>query len=434
MKEQKTSIRTVALASLLGATIEWYDFFLYGVVAGIVFNKLFFPADLDLSTSTIFAYITFAIGYLARPFGAFIFGHFGDRVGRKSMLVITLLIMGVATIGIGLIPSYESIGIAAPLLLQALRLLQGFGLGGEWGGAVLLAYEHADEKERSFYAAFPQIGLATGLCLATAVVALLSHFLSEEEFMSWGWRLAFLGSIVLLVVATYIRLSILETPDFVKAQEQQKEKEQRLPIVTVITTYPKNILLGIGCRWIDGVFFNVLAVFSIVYLTQSVGMERTQALLPVMVAALVMCPAMLYAGVLCDRMGRAKVFCIASLLAGVSAFPAFLLMNASGGNPLLLWPAITIPLGLFYAGIFGPQAPLYAGLFRPEVRYTGISVVYQFPSFLVAGIVPALCTELMRLNDGKPWYICIFVLFVGCVSALCAWQIQKGSKDGIVNY
>lgn len=428
---KKTSIRTVAMASLLGATIEWYDFFLYGVVAGIVFNKLYFPPEMNSYTQTILAYITFAIGYLARPFGAFIFGHYGDKLGRKSMLVITLLIMGLATIGIGLVPTYASIGIAAPILLQALRLLQGFGLGGEWGGAVLLAYEHADEKDRAFYATFPQMGLATGLCLATGVVAGLSYFLSNEAFMEWGWRVAFLGSVGLVAVAMYIRLNIMETPDFEKAKAKQAAKEAKLPIMVVLKNYPKSIMLGIGARWMDGVFFNVFAVFSITYLTQQVNLTRTEALLPVMAAALVMCPFMLYYGKLADRHGRGRVFGLASIACGVSCLPAFWVMHHSGGNPWLIWPAIILPLSCMYAGIFGPQAALFSGLFKPEVRYTGISVVYQFPSFLVAGIVPALCTELLKRNDGQPCYISAFVLFVSLVSAYSAFAIQRREKEGV---
>jgi MFS family permease len=430
---ERRSIRRVALASLLGATIEWYDFFLYGVVAGIVFNKQFFPADLDSYTQTIFAYLTFAIGYLARPFGAFIFGHFGDRVGRKSMLVITLLIMGTATVGIGLIPTYSSIGIAAPLILQTLRLCQGFGLGGEWGGAVLLAYEHADEKERAFYASFPQMGLATGLVLATGAVAALSWGLTDAQFLAWGWRTAFLGSIVLVAIATYIRLTILETPDFVNARAARESREARLPIVTVVRNYPRSILLGIGGRWIDGVYFNVFAVFLITFLTSSFHMPRESALLPVMAAALVMCPFMLFSGRIADRIGRGRLFGLASLMCGLSTVPALHMIYVSGGNPWMIWPATIIPLGVFYSGIFGPQAALFAGLFPPHVRFTGISVVYQFPSFLVAGIVPALCTYLLKIDDGAPYYICGFVMFVSLVAALSAFRIQRRAEQGISN-
>lgn len=213
----KKEIRKVVWASLLGATIEWYDFFLYGVVAGIVFNKLFFPTS-DPYIGTLLAYTTFAIGYLARPFGGFIFGHFGDKIGRKSMLILTMLIMGLATIGIGLVPTYASIGIAAPILLQTFRLLQGLGLGGEWGGAVLMTYEYASKKERAFYASIPQMGLATGLCLSSGVVALLSMTLSDAQFLEWGWRVAFLMSVFLVGIALWVRLSILETPDFRKVE------------------------------------------------------------------------------------------------------------------------------------------------------------------------------------------------------------------------
>jgi MFS family permease len=266
----KKEMRKVVIASLLGATIEWYDFFLYGVVAGIVFSKLYFPTA-DPFIGTIMAYSTFAIGYLARPLGGFVFGHFGDRIGRKSMLVITMLIMGLATVGIGLVPTYESIGIAAPIILQTLRLLQGLSLGGEWGGAVLLTYEYADEKEKAFYASIPQMGLATGLCLSSGVVALLSFSLDNEQFLTWGWRAAFILSIVLVAIAMYIRLNILETPEFRKASEEGVTQKKNLPIVTVCKNFPGNIALGVGARWIDGVFFNVLAVFVITYLVQYIN-------------------------------------------------------------------------------------------------------------------------------------------------------------------
>ncbi len=358
-------IRTVALASLLGATIEWYDFFLYGVVAGIVFNKLYFPTD-DPFIGTLLAYSTFAIGYLARPFGAFVFGHFGDKIGRKSMLVLTMLIMGIATIGIGLVPTYAQIGIAAPVILQTFRLMQGLGLGGEWGGSVLMTYEYASKRQRAFYASIPQMGLATGLCLSSGVVALLSASLSDQQFLEWGWRVAFLISVVLVGVALYIRLHILETPDFQKAKDSGKTADKTLPIVKVCRNHPGNIALGVGARWIDGVFFNVLAVFVISYLVQYISIERTQALTIVMIAALLMCPFILIAGRLADRYGRGMVYGVSSLLCGLSIFPSFWLMEGSGGSLFLIALAIIIPISVFYAGVFGPEAapvlrPLPAG-------------------------------------------------------------------------
>ncbi|WP_291301565.1 MFS transporter [Desulfovibrio sp. MES5] len=420
----KKEMRKVVIASLLGATIEWYDFFLYGVVAGIVFNKLYFPTA-DPFIGTILAYSTFAIGYLARPLGGFIFGHYGDKLGRKRMLILTMLIMGIATVGIGLVPTYASIGIAAPILLQTLRLCQGLGLGGEWGGAVLMTYEYANEREKAFYASIPQMGLATGLCLASGVVALLSWLLTNEQFMQWGWRLAFILSIVLIAIALYVRTHILETPEFRKAQDEGHTEKKVMPIVTVCKNYPGNIALGVGARWIDGVFFNVLAVFSISYLVQYINVTRTEALTAVMIAALLMCPFILIAGRLADRFGRGRIYGLASLACGLTIFPAFWLMQGSGGNMFIIGLAIAIPLSICYAGVFGPEAALFSDLFPAEVRYTGISIVYQFPGFLVAGIVPGVCTALMQWNDGNPFYICIFVLIAAATSAFSAFTIQR---------
>lgn len=420
----KSEIRKVVLASLLGATIEWYDFFLYGVVAGIVFNKVYFPTE-DPFMGTLLAYSTFAIGYLARPFGGFIFGHFGDRVGRKSMLILTMLIMGLATIGIGLVPTYAQIGIAAPIILQTLRLAQGLGLGGEWGGAVLMTYEYASKRERAFYASIPQMGLATGLCLSSGVVALLSWGLDNEQFLSWGWRLAFLISVILVAVALYVRMHILETPDFQKAQESGRTERKALPIVRVCREHPGNIALGVGARWIDGVFFNVLAVFVISYLVQYVNVERTSALTIVMLAALLMCPFILVAGRCADRFGRGRIYGIASVLCGLSIFPSFWIMQGSGGNILLIALAVIIPLSVFYAGVFGPEAALFSDLFPSDVRYTGISICYQFPGFLVAGIVPGLCTVFIKWGEGNPVYICLFTLLAALTSAASAFIIQR---------
>ena len=253
------NLRRVIWSSLIGATIEWYDFFLYGVVAGIVFNKLYFPNS-DPLVSTLLAYTTFAVGFVTRPLGGVIFGHFGDKIGRKSVLVMTLLIMGVATFCIGLIPTYAQIGVAAPLLLLLMRVLQGIGLGGEWGGAVLMAFEYAPKEKRGFFASIPQIGLAIGLCLSSGIVALLAS-LSEADFLAWGWRVAFLLSALLVFVGIYIRTRVMETPEFVKVKTAKREAN--VPFAEMIKKYPKNVLLGMGARYIDGVFFNILGVFSI---------------------------------------------------------------------------------------------------------------------------------------------------------------------------
>ena len=419
------TIRRVLISALVGATIEWYDFFLYGVVAGIVFNKLYFPGS-DPVVATLLAYTTFAVGFVTRPLGGVIFGHFGDRIGRKTMLIVTLMIMGVATFLIGLVPTYAQIGIAAPLLLLFLRILQGIGLGGEWGGAVLMAYEYAPPGKRGFYASLPQIGLAIGLCMASGIVALLSSLLTDAQFLSWGWRIAFLISGALVVVGLWIRLNVQETPEF--AAIKAKNAELAIPFMDMIRRYPGNVLRGMGARYIDGVFFNIFAVFSIGYLVSTVKITRTEALLGVMAAALVMIVMIPLYGRLSDRLGRPKVFMWGSLALAVAAFPAFWLMTHSGGNVLLVWLAIVVPFGLIYPAVYGPEAALFCDLFDAKVRYTGISFVYQFSGIFASGITPIVATALLKSGGGEPWQICMYVAFAGIVSAIAAAMIGSAAS------
>ncbi|MFJ1260225.1 MFS transporter [Cupriavidus sp. CuC1] len=424
------AIRKVALASVIGATIEWYDFFLYGVVAGLVFNKLYFPGT-DPLVATMLAYTTFAVGFVTRPLGGVIFGHFGDKVGRKSMLVITLMIMGVSTFLIGLVPTYDSIGILAPVLLLLLRVLQGIGLGGEWGGAVLMAYEYAPPGKKGFYASLPQIGLAIGLCLASGVVALLSLTLTDAQFLAWGWRVAFLISAGMVFVGMYIRLNVKETPEF--AVIKQRNAETQIPFVDMMRRYPGNILKGMGARYIDGVFFNVFGVFSITYLTQTIHISRTEALVGVMAAAIAMCFFIPFFGHLSDRIGRTRVYFWGSLITALSAFPAFWLMLNSGGNTMLLWLSIVVPFGILYAAVYGPEAALFCELFDARVRYTGISFVYQFSGIFASGITPIIATALLKSGGGKPWQICAYVAFAGLVSALSVALIGRRGGTGALH-
>lgn len=423
--QNEKAIRRVVISAVVGATIEWYDFFLYGVVAGIVFNKLYFPSH-DPVVSTLLAYATFAVGFVTRPLGGVIFGHFGDRIGRKSMLIMTLMIMGVATFLIGLVPTYEQIGIGAPLLLLLLRVLQGMGLGGEWGGAVLMTYEYAPKNRRGFYASLPQIGLAIGLCLASGVVALMSALLTNAQFLAWGWRIAFMLSGLMVAVGLYIRLKVQETPEF--AAVKAHNAELRVPFMDMLRRYPGNILKGMGARYIDGVFFNVFAVFSINYLTSTIKMNRTEALLGVMAAAVVMIFTIPYFGRMSDRISRPKVYMWGSLITAASAFPAFWLMSQSGGNVLLIWIAIIVPFGILYSSIYGPEAALFCDLFDARVRYTGISFVYQFSGIFASGITPLIATALIKSGGGQPWQLCMYVLFSGMVSALSAWMIGRSKS------
>lgn len=414
--DAEKNLRRVVISSVVGALIEWYDFFLYGVVAGLVFNKLFFP-DVTPVTGTIMAFATFAVGFVARPLGGIIFGHFGDKVGRKKMLIITLEIMGVATVAIGLIPPYETIGIWAPVLLVICRLAQGIGLGGEWGGAVLMAFESAPPEKRAFYGALPQIGNPLGLMLASGIIGLLSYLLSNENFLAWGWRIAFLLSAVLVFVGAYIRSSIEETQDF-SAAKQQVEKI-RYPMVTAFKRYPKTLLACMGARFVEGIAFNVFGVFSLSYLTLTCGLDRTVALTVVMASACVMACCIPFWGSYACRVGKGKIFGISALALGVAAYPSFwVLQNYAQTNLFFVYLAVIIPLGIIYAATYASMASLFSDAFDPTVRYSSISFVYQFSGIFASGITPMIATILVQANGAQPWYLCGYLAFASIVSGL----------------
>ena len=335
------SIGKIALASAIGTTIEWYDFFLYGVVTPIVLNKLFFP-NYDPLAGTLLAYTTFFVGFLSRPIGGIIFGHYGDRIGRKTVLVLTLLIMGIATFLIGLLPTYASVGIWAPAMLLFLRIFQGIGIGGEWGGAVLMAVEHSPAGKRGFYGSWPQVGVPAGLLLSSGMVYLLS-FLPEDDFFSWGWRISFLISAVLVAIGLYIRLKIMETPAFTGLQQAQKIVH--VPFFELMRTHGWNTLLGLGARYIEGVTFNIFGVFIIAYVTGALQLPRQTALAGVMISSALMIFMLPIYGNLSDHIGRRRMFAIAGLLIGILSFPAFWLMETR--SPILVWLAITVPFTVF---------------------------------------------------------------------------------------
>jgi metabolite-proton symporter len=416
------SIQAIAFASAIGTTIEWYDFFLFGVVTPLVLNKLFFP-NFDPLVGTLLAYTTFFVGFISRPIGGVIFGHYGDRVGRKTVLIMTVLIMGIATFLIGFLPTYASVGIWAPILLLVLRIFQGIGIGGEWGGAVLLAVEHSPSGNRGFYGSWPQIGVPAGLLLSAGVVYLLS-FLGDAEFLAWGWRVAFLLSAVLVVIGLYIRLRILETPAFSRLQETKKVVS--VPVVELFRTHGKNTLLGLGARYIEGVTFNIYGVFLVGYLTGTLHVSRQTALAGVMISSAIMIIMLPIFGNLSDRVGRRRLFGAAGLLIGVLTFGAFWLMGTK--DPLLIWIAITIPFAFVYPAVYGPQAALFSELFDTRVRYTGISFVYQFSGIFASGLTPIIATALLPAGGGKPWLICLYVLAVSMVSALSVYLMKESHK------
>ena len=417
-----TSIGTVAFASAIGTTIEWYDFFLFGVVTPLVFNKLFFP-NFDPLVGTLLAYTTFFVGFISRPIGGIIFGHYGDRIGRKTVLVLTILIMGVATFLIGLLPTYASVGIWAPVMLLFLRIFQGIGIGGEWGGAVLMAVEHSPAGRRGFYGSWPQIGVPAGLLLSSGMVYLLSY-LPEADFYSWGWRIAFLISAVLVAVGLYIRLKIMETPAFTRIQESNKLVH--VPFFELWRTHGKNTLLGLGARYIEGVTFNIFGVFVVGYLAGTLGLPRQTALAGVMIASAIMIVMLPIYGNLSDKIGRRRMFGVAGILIGILSFPAFWLMQTK--EPLMIWIAIAVPFAFVYPAVYGPQAALFSELFDTRVRYTGISFVYQFSGIYASGLTPIIATALLPMGGNKPWLICLYVLAVSIVSALSVFAMTEAHK------
>ena len=423
-QNETKKIQRVAFASAIGCVIEWYDFFLYGVVAGLVFNKVFFPKE-DPFVGLLLAYATFAVGFVARPIGGIIFGHFGDRIGRKSMLVLTLLIMGIATFAIGLLPTYASIGIWAPILLLVLRVCQGLGLGGEWGGAVLMSVEHAPKEHRGFYGSWPQIGVPTGLFLATIVVAILTS-ISDSAFLEWGWRVAFLFSGFLVVIGIWVRLTILETPLF--QQLKDKQAEVAVPFVELWRKHTKPTVLGLLCRYIEGLAFNIYGVYSIAYLTSAVKVPRLTALIAVSIAAFVMIFTIPFFGRLSDKYGRHRVYRTGVVITGILAYPAFWLMQT--GDPILLTIGIVVPFGIVYAAVYGPIAALFSELFSTPVRYTGISFVYQFSGIFAGGLTPLIAVALLHIGGDQPWLIAAYVVVVAVISfvASCMLPDQTGKE------
>ncbi|HKA15387.1 MAG TPA: MFS transporter [Myxococcota bacterium] len=394
MRNRPGSVRLVAFASLIGTTIEWYDFFLYGTAAALVFNRLYFPT-FDPRMGTLAAFATYTVGFVARPIGGIVIGHYGDRVGRKSMLVLTLMIMGIATFCIGLLPTYEQIGLWSAVALVVLRTAQGFGVGGEWGGAVLMAVEHAPGHARGFYGSWPQIGVPAGLLLSTAVFALAAS-LPEDQFLSWGWRIPFLLSIVLVGVGLIIRLRIIESPAFTRIKRERGEARQ--PVVEVLRTHPKEVLLAMGARVADNSSFYVYTVFLLVYGTQKVGLDRQIVLNAILIGSACMLPAIPFCGALSDRVGRRPVYLFGAGFTVLFAYPLFWLIDTA--SPPLVWLALAIALAVAHAPMYGPQAAFLAELFGTRVRYSGASLGAQLSTVLAGGLSPFIATALLPYGRG----------------------------------
>lgn len=408
------SPRKVAMASAVGATIEWYDFFLYGTAAAVVFDRLYFNA-LDGPAAQIAAFATFAVGFVARPFGGLIFGHFGDRVGRKTMLLLTLIIMGVGTTLIGLLPTYDSIGVAAPILLVLLRVVQGIGVGGEYGGAVLLAVEYAPARRRGFFGSFAHIGVPAGLLLASLAFSLVG-MLPDEQFYSWGWRACFVASTVLLAVGAWVRLSVMETPAF---QEVQKRGAvSRIPLRDLLREQPRPLLLGMGTRWIEGFTFNLFSVYLLAYVVTNLGLPRSWALNGILIGAALGVVMVPLAGALSDRVGRKPVFRLGAWIGLLFAFPTALLVQSGSMWGIVL--ALVVGLGLVDGIAYGPLAAFWSELFDTRYRYTALSTLYQVSGIVASGLTPLIAAWLVTLGDGTLWWVAAYNVAVAAVSLLCA--------------
>ena len=419
------AIRKVAFASFVGTTIEWYDFFLYGTASALVFGKLFFP-QYDALTGTLASFGTYAVGFLARPIGGIVCGHFGDRIGRKSMLIFTLLLMGVATALIGCLPTYNQIGIWAPILLIVLRLAQGFAVGGEWGGAVLMAVEHSPKGRRGFYGSWPQIGVPAGLLMSTLIFGQISK-LPEEALLSWGWRTAFLLSILLVVVGLFIRLSVVEPPIF--AEIKQKSAEARVPILDTIRHHPKNLLLAMGARVADNAVFYIYTVFILAYATRAqIGFSRPTVLNAISLAAILQMFALPFYGALSDRLGRRPVYLFGAISTALFAFPFFWLIETANTGLLVL--AVVVALVVTHSTMYGPQASFFSELFGTRVRYTGASLGYQLSSVLAGGLSPLIAADLLR-RTGRSWPIALYMIGMALVTTVSVFLASETAHKEI---
>jgi metabolite-proton symporter len=398
--QSRTNIIKVVAASMAGTAVEWYDFFLYGVAAAVVFPAVFFPSD-DPAVGTLLALGTFAIGFVARPLGGLVFGHYGDKLGRKKLLVISLVSMGVATFLIGLLPGYATIGLAAPLLLVLLRLVQGFAIGGEWGGAVLIVSEHGDPARRGYWASWPQAGVPVGQLLANALLFLLAAVQNEQDFQAWGWRIPFLLSAVLVGIGLYIRLSIEESPIFQAAQAKAAElaaagEKEVVPIVDVFRRYPREVLTAMGARFAENVCYYIFTIVITSYVTQRLGLPSSFVLGAVLIGAAVHLVVIPIWGALSDRFGRKPIYLLGAAGVGVWAFVFIALVDT--GNFALT--ALAVVGGLvFHAAMYGPQAAFLSEMFGTKVRYSGVSVGYQLASVVAGGLAPIIAVALYTSFD-----------------------------------
>jgi metabolite-proton symporter len=413
----RESVRRVALASMVGTSIEWYDFFIFGTASALVFGRLFFPTFSELA-GTLAAFASFAVGFVARPVGGLVFGHIGDRIGRKTTLVVTLTLMGVATFLMGLMPTYEGIGVWAPILMVVLRFVQGLAVGGEWGGAVLMATEHSNRERRGFFGSFAQVGSAVGGLMATGMFLLMQQ-LPEDEFLSWGWRVPFLISIVLVFVGLFIRLRIMESPVFARIKETSRLV--KVPVVELLRSDTRNVLLAAGLYLAHGVLFYAMTVYTLAYTTSEYGLARNTYLIGVTAAGAIQIITIPTLGALSDKLGRRPVIIFGTLF--IMAFAVPLNFMITSQIPELAWLAVVVAICIGHNAVYAPTAALYSEMFPAHVRYSGASLGYQLGG-AIAGFVPLTAATLVGAAGGAYWPIPALIAVTGLIGFVCILLVR----------
>ena len=420
---QDKNMRKVAITALAGTSIEWYDFFLYGAAAALIFPTAFF-GEVPETTALILSLLTFAAGFIARPIGGIIFGHFGDRVGRKKTLIAALMLMGISSTLIGLLPTYAMIGVTAPILLTLLRFAQGLAIGGQWGGAMLLVTESAPSNQRGYYGAFAQAGAPIGVILANLALIVTSALVSEEFFNTWGWRIPFLASAVLILISMYIQLNLEDTKAFkalaTNSDNSSNEKVKSSPVVEAIRRYPKRIMLAAGAFLSVQVTFYILIAFMLAYGVSSANMERDDMLTAVLIGCAIMVPLQFMFSSYSDRNGRKGIFMLGAILSGIWAFAIFPLVDT--GNFWLIVLALTFGL-IFLAMMYGPQAAFFTELFSTEVRYSGATLGYQFGAIVGGAFAPTIAVKLW--SDFDIFWVSVYIAFAAFLTLISVMALTE---------
>lgn len=416
-------MRRILIASLVGSSIEWFDYFLYGTVSALVFNQLFFVNE-DPTIGLLLSYASFALAFFIRPFGGVIFSHIGDRIGRKKTLVLTLSLMGVATFGMGLLPTYQAVGIWAPILLITLRLVQGLGIGGEWGGALLLAVEYAPAEKRGLFGAIPQMGVTIGMLLGTVALSIMT-LLPENAFMTWGWRIPFIFSALLVFFGLWIRKGIDETPSFKKVKESGEVP--KLPIVETLKNYWREVLIAVGAKVVETAPFYIFSTFVVSYATANLGFSRTATLTAVMIATIITTILIPFMGMLSDKIGRKKLFIGGTIGMALFAFPYFWLLQQK--SVLLLIVATVIGLGVIWAPITAVLGTMFSEIFDARIRYTGITLGYQIGAALAGGTAPLVATALLNRFNNSYVPVALYIIFASVLSLAAIWAVKDRSNQ-----